>query len=157
MDSAAYLTLNHMEIKVLCQHLILNHSNSRAFFSPTLLLFQRLDWCTRYFKCPKPTFGSWGNHHLHPPGGRRVAGQKYLKQVPLGKNFLKETLVGSKWATERNQKPVTEKSMTQQSRALLLISSKEAKLGPENSLFKPDAVFAIFISMMNGFDFILNM
>lgn len=42
------------------EHLILNHSNSRALFF-TLLLFQRLDWWTRYLKCPALTvLWSWG-------------------------------------------------------------------------------------------------
>lgn len=37
-------------------------------------------------------------HHLHPAGDQKLS-ESHLKQVPLGKNFRKETLVASKLAT----------------------------------------------------------
>lgn len=47
----------------------------------------------------------------HPAGDRKVA-ESYMKQVPLGKNFLTKNLVPSKLATERNHELVKEKSLT---------------------------------------------
>lgn len=56
-------------------------------------------------------FVTMGYCHSHLAGDRKVA-ESCIKQVPLGKNFLKKTLVASKLATERNQKLVKEKSLT---------------------------------------------
>lgn len=156
LGTVAYLPLNCMESMVQCQHLIFNHSKSRALFF-ILLLFQKPDWWRRYVKCPKPMI-LWSRGIIISTQvvTEKWLSKSYLKQVRPGKNFLKETLAAFKWAlSEKNQTPVTEKLMIQQSRAALLVSFNEAKLGWKNSLFKPDAVFVIFISMMNCFNSLL--
>jgi hypothetical protein len=68
---------------------------------------------------------------------------------------VKETLVVSQLAMERKQQLVKGTSVIQQWRAVSFASFTEAKLGQKASLFKPDADFVTFTSVMNCFIFLL--
>lgn len=78
----------------------------------TLLLFQEFGR-KGYMKCPEPVI-LYDNGLSSPPlllVTDKWLSENYLKQVSLGQNFLKETLVASKLATKRNQTLVKGKSL----------------------------------------------
>lgn len=156
LGTVAYLPLNCMGSMVQCQHLIFNHSKSRALFF-TLLLFQKPDWWRRYVKCPKPMiFVIKGYHYLHPAGDRKVAVQELFKTRTTRKELSERNLSGLQVGTEWKEPNASDREINDTTIKGSFISFIQwGKTWTKKLLFKPDAVFVIFISMMNCFNSLL--